>query len=50
MKWEYYVEMDCWHNIGKQFNKLGEQGWELVCYSPQTEFDRPRFYFKRQLK
>jgi hypothetical protein len=55
MKWEYkrsYLGMKANGAEGeKEFNKLGEEGWELVSSDPEVSDDRhvlgANYWFKR---
>ena len=52
-KWEYTTLVDLGRDMHVDFpltqecNKLGEQGWELVCLMPGTESKHPMLIFKR---
>lgn len=51
-KWEYNIERTE-RNYVPDINKLGKEGWELVCVVPiQSEigWQDYKFFFKRELK
>ena len=48
MKWEYKVELTT-EIKSEKMNKLGEQGWELVCVIPSNGYER-ELYWKRKVE
>jgi hypothetical protein len=51
-KWEYQTLVDLGRELGnfpltEECNKLGEEGWELVCLMPETEHTHAMLVFKR---
>jgi len=45
-KFEYLVEVDIYEN---ELNKLGLEGWELVCIQRDYITSSHHYYFKREI-
>ena len=46
-RWEYQA-IAGWHGQGNSFNRLGDEGWELVAVTCSGDVNQCAYYFKRK--